>query len=70
MFQSDEVKQLLSSYSKPLRKSKSLDAKDLQRGKSPDKGKWTWEFSALPSLAFGRNVLLDSIRTRIGHSFR
>ena len=39
LFQSDQVKELLSSYSKPLRKSKSLDAKDLEIGKSPVSGK-------------------------------
>ena len=33
-FQSEEIKQFLESYNKPLRKSKSFDVKDLQAGKS------------------------------------
>ena len=38
-FQSDAVKQLLGSYNKPMRKSKSLDIKDLQTAVASEKGK-------------------------------
>ena len=39
LFQSDAVKQLLGSYNKPMRKSKSLDIKDLQTVVTSEKGK-------------------------------
>ena len=39
LFQSEAVKQLLGSYNKPMRKSKSLDIKDLQTGVTSKKGK-------------------------------